>query len=200
MRRVIEDIRYQLSLYVPKEIPREDRPSAAVLVPLYTHRDSLHVILTKRTDRVEHHKGEISFPGGGRDDDDRDLIETALRESAEEIGLLPDHVDILGRVDDFITISQFHVTAYVGAIDPRHSPYEWRPQVSEVAEVLEVPITHLYDPANLSDDERIFNGQRRRVAAYQFGEHLIWGATQRILQNFLEVSRAAFDAAARSGA
>jgi 8-oxo-dGTP pyrophosphatase MutT (NUDIX family) len=190
---VIEDIRYQLSLYVPKEVPREDRPSAAVLIPLYFNRDSLHVVLTKRTDRVEHHKGEISFPGGARDPDDRDLVETALRESAEEIGLLPQHVDVLGRVDDFITISQFHVTAYVGAIDPSQSPYLWRPAVHEVAEVLEVPLDHLYDPRNLSDDERVLNGQRRRVPAYQFGEHLIWGATQRILQNFLEVARGAFD-------
>jgi 8-oxo-dGTP pyrophosphatase MutT (NUDIX family) len=190
---VIEDIRYQLSLYVPREISHDDRPSAAVLVPLYIHSDVLHVVLTKRTDRVEHHKGEVSFPGGGRDADDADLIETALRESAEEIGLQPGHVEVLGRVDDIITRSLFHVTAYVGAIDPRLSPYQWRPQVTEVAEVLEVPLSHLYDPANFVVGERFLNGQAQPTPSFRFGEHLIWGATQRILQNFLEVSRPVFD-------
>jgi 8-oxo-dGTP pyrophosphatase MutT (NUDIX family) len=186
---VIEEIRYQLSLYVPREIPKEDRPSAAVLIALYTHRDRLHVVLTKRTHRVEHHKGEISFPGGGRDEEDTDLVETALRESAEEIGLQRDHVDILGRIDDFITVSQFHVTPYVGAIDPRHSPYEWRPHVVEVAEVIEVPLSHLYEPSSLVLERRVLNGEVRHVEAYRYGEHRIWGATQRMLQQFLEVAR-----------
>ncbi len=188
MERVIEMIRSRLAAYAAREVAREDRPAAAVLIPLYNYRGELHVVLTKRTDRVEHHKGEISFPGGARDPEDTDLVFTALRESHEEIGLLPEHVDVLGRIDDFVTVSGFHVTPYVGALDASVSPYLWRPQAAEVAEVLEVPLSHLLDPLNLVMQERVLNGRASLMEAYRFGEHLIWGATSRMLANFMRVA------------
>ncbi len=186
---MIEDIRSRLSLYTPNKLASDDRPLAAVLIPIYRVRDELHIVLTKRTDRVEHHKGEISFPGGARDPEDIDLIATALRESHEEIGLQPRHVDVIGRVDDFITVSQFHVTPYVGVIDPDAAPYAWLPQEREVAEILEVPLPHLVDPANLIfEPRRMPDGRTSPMESYLWGEHRVWGATARMLRNFLEVA------------
>jgi 8-oxo-dGTP pyrophosphatase MutT (NUDIX family) len=186
---MIDDIRSRLSSYEPKRIPPEERPLAAVLIPIYRVGDDFHIVLTKRTDRVEHHKGEISFPGGARDPEDVDLMATALRESHEEIGLHPKHVEVIGRVDDFITVSQFHVTPYVGVIDPDASPYRWLPQELEVAEILEVPMPHLLDPVNLVLESRILSdGRTATMESFKWREHLVWGATARMLKNFLDVA------------
>jgi 8-oxo-dGTP pyrophosphatase MutT (NUDIX family) len=186
---MLESIRARLASYEPNLVPSQDRPLAAVLIPIYRAGDEFHIVLTKRTDRVEHHKGEISFPGGARDPEDLDLIATALRESHEEIGLHPKHVEVIGRVDDFITVSQFHVTPYVGVIDPDTSPYRWLRQEREVAEILEVPLPHLMDPANLVPDRRVFpDGRVSVMESFRWREHLVWGATARMLKNFLEVA------------
>ena len=186
---MIESIRGRLSGYTPAQLPSENRPLAAVLIPIYIVDDTYHIVLTKRTDRVEHHKGGISFPGGARDPEDADLRATALRESHEEIGLHPRHVEVIGRVDDFITVSQFHVTPYVGLIDVDASPYKWLPQAREVAEILEVPVTHLVDPQNLVLDRRtLSDGRVAEMESYAWREHLVWGATARMLKNFLEVA------------
>jgi 8-oxo-dGTP pyrophosphatase MutT (NUDIX family) len=197
---VIEIIRGRLSAYTPNKLPSEERPLAAVLIPIYHVEGEYHIILTKRTDRVEHHKGEISFPGGAHDPEDADLITTALRESHEEIGLHAKHVEVIGRVDDFVTISQFHVTPYVGVIDADASPYQWRPQEREVAQILEVPVPHLLDPANLVPEVRTLpDGRVSRMESFQWGEHLVWGATARMLKNFLEVALLQPDATTVSG-
>jgi 8-oxo-dGTP pyrophosphatase MutT (NUDIX family) len=186
---VIADIRARLAGYTPGRLASENRPLAAVLIPIYVLNDNYHIVLTKRTDRVEHHKGEISFPGGARDPEDVDLMATALRESHEEIGLHPKHVEVIGRVDDFITISQFHVTPYVGLIDVDASPYMWTPQDREVAEILEVPVTHLVDPANTVLDRRVLpDGRVSEMESFAWREHLVWGATARMLKNFLDVA------------
>jgi 8-oxo-dGTP pyrophosphatase MutT (NUDIX family) len=195
---VIEDVRRRLAEYTPNLLPTEGRPLAAVLIALYFRDGEHHVILTKRTDRVEHHKGEISFPGGARDPEDEDLIATALRESWEEIGLRREHVEVIGRVDDFVTISQFHVTPYVGIIDPAASPYAWLPHDHEVAEVLEVPLSHLLDPENLLIEERLMqDGRVAAMESFAWREHLVWGATARMLKNFLEVALPAREPAGR---
>jgi 8-oxo-dGTP pyrophosphatase MutT (NUDIX family) len=184
---VIELIRQRLAAYVARDLAVDGRPRAGVLLPLYDVRGELHVVLTRRTDRVEHHKGEISFPGGSRDPEDADLVATALREGEEEIGLRAEHVEIVGRVDDIVTVSQFHVSAYVGALAPLASPYVWRPHPEEVAEVIEVPLTHLMDPASLVRETVERRGSLVEREGYRYGDHLIWGATARILQNFLAV-------------
>jgi len=158
---------------------------AAVLVPLYPKDGQWHILLTKRTDRVEHHKGQVSFPGGAVDATDVDLPYTALRESHEEIGLLPDDVEIIGQLDDIVTISNFCVTPFVGIVT--RSPYAFAPHREEVAELLEVPISHLLDPANIRWEERHLNGRPVLLPNYLFGEHVIFGATARILWQFLEL-------------
>jgi len=185
---VIRDIRSRLGAYTAATFDANGNPRAAVLVPLYTYEDDLHVVFTKRTDRVQHHRGEISFPGGAMDPEDPDLVFTALREAGEEIGLLSDHIEVIGRLDDIVTISSFHVSVYVGEIDPQHSPYAWLPHAHEVAEILEVPIDHLLDDANLVEVPRQRDGQLVIMEGFRFGEHVIWGATGRMLRNFLDVA------------
>jgi 8-oxo-dGTP pyrophosphatase MutT (NUDIX family) len=185
---MLESIRHRVSAYRPNLLPERGGKRAAVLVPLYIHRDELHVVFTKRTDRVQSHKGEISFPGGARDPLDPDLVFTAVRECDEEIGLRSEHISIVGQLDDIITISDYHVSVYVGEIEPGAAPYLWLPQASEVAEILEVPLFHLIDEANLIEVPRERGGQLTLMEAYRWHDHVIWGATFRMLRNFLEVA------------
>jgi 8-oxo-dGTP pyrophosphatase MutT (NUDIX family) len=185
---VLADIRSRLATYQPKTFDPDGAPLAAVLVPLYTHREELHVVFTKRTDLVQHHRGEISFPGGAMDPEDADLVATALREADEEIGIEAGHIQVIGQLDDIVTISRFHVSVYVGELDATFSPYPWRPQASEVAEVLEVPLPHLLDESNLIEVPRQRDGELVIMEGFKFGDHVIWGATGRMLRNFLDVA------------
>jgi 8-oxo-dGTP pyrophosphatase MutT (NUDIX family) len=179
-------IKAALSTYQPEAIEIEPgSEAAAVLVLLYQHQGREHVIFQKRTDQVRDHKGQISFPGGAVDPGDVDLVATALRETHEEIGVHPDHIEILGQLDDMVTISNFRVTPFVGWLD--RYPYEWRFSEEEVAYLLEVPLDHLRNPASLVPDRRLINGRERTFQSYQWGDDLIWGATARMLSNFLDV-------------
>ena len=153
-----------------------ERPRAAVLIPLYGPGPDFRVLYTVRTQEVEHHKGEISFPGGGVEPADESLEQTALRETHEEVGIAPADVTLLGRLDDVITISDFLVTPVVGRVEVY--PYTFAPARLEVAEVLEVPLSHLRDPANRAAHPNPPKGRSRaKFPAYRFGEHLIFGAT-----------------------
>lgn len=181
-----DQIKAALSAYQPE--PSEIEPgaeAAAVMVLLYAHEGRHHVIFQKRTDMVRDHKGQISFPGGAVDPEDVSLVATALRETHEEIGVHPDHIEILGQLDDLVTISNFRVTPFVGWL--HHYPYEWNFSDEEVAYLLEVPLDHLRNPASLVPDRRLINGRERTFQSYQWGEDLIWGATARMLSNFLDV-------------
>ncbi len=122
------------------------------------------------------------------DPGDPHILHTALRETHEEIGVDPAHVEVLGRLDDMVTVSNFLVTPYVGWLD--RYPYEWRFSQHEVAYLLEVPLEHLLDPRNLIPDRRVINGREYTYQSYQFGEDLIWGATARMLGNFLDIVQA----------
>lgn len=155
---------------------------AGVLLLTYLKDEEVCVLLNKRTDRVEHHKGEISFPGGARDPEDATILDTALREAHEEMGVEKEDVEVLCRLDQVSTPSRFAITPFVGTIRPS---YPFHASQSEVAEVLEVPLSVLLDPANWR--EVVMNGGRGRSGglAYAYGEHLIWGATARILTQFL---------------
>ncbi|HWO71941.1 MAG TPA: CoA pyrophosphatase [Dehalococcoidia bacterium] len=188
---MLDEIKSRLEAYRPVRIDPAGLPLAAVMVPLYDHRGGLHVVFTKRTDRVQHHRGEISFPGGAVEPEDADPLDAALRECHEEIGLLAEHIEVIGQLDDIVTVSRFHVSVYVGAIGSRHVPYVWHPHEHEVAEVLEVPLLHLLDTANVVEVPRQRDGHLVLMEGFKFGEHIIWGATGRMLRNFLDV--AAFD-------
>jgi 8-oxo-dGTP pyrophosphatase MutT (NUDIX family) len=181
-----EELRTTLAAYEPSSA--DAAPGvvpAAVLVLLHDHDGDLHIVFQKRTDKVHDHKGQISFPGGAADPGDMSLAETALRETHEEIGVLPEDVDILGQLDEMVTVSNYVVTPFVGWV--ARYPYEWRFSDEEVAYLLEVPVSHLLDPGTLIPDRRFINGREYEFQSYRFGDDLIWGATARMLGNFLDV-------------
>jgi 8-oxo-dGTP pyrophosphatase MutT (NUDIX family) len=162
-----------------------DLTVAAVLVPLVNRPDGLTVMLTKRTAHLAHHPGQISFPGGRLEaGDNGDLITCALRETAEEVGLEPARVHVLGRLDDYITGTGFIVTPVVGLIEP---PFQLAPDSFEVAEVFEVPLDFVLDQANHSLQQREVRGRQRPFWALTWNDRLIWGATAGILVNLSEV-------------
>jgi 8-oxo-dGTP pyrophosphatase MutT (NUDIX family) len=177
--------RLRLRDYWPRTLERPDAVPAAVLVLLEHVAGAERVILTVRSHEVEHHKGEISFPGGAVHAADADLATTALRETWEEIGVLPDDVEIIGRLDDMVTISNFVVTPFVGVL--KRTPYEFVPAAIEVGEVIEPPIVHLLDAANIAWEERDLGGRTTRSPAFYFEGHRIWGATARMLWEFLRL-------------
>ncbi len=164
------------------------RPSlaeAAVLIPLFALEDDLHMLFTLRSTNLSRHSGQVSFPGGGRQPEDRDRLATALRESYEEIGLLGRHVEPLGALDDVITISDFLVTPYVARID---WPLELLPSADEIADVFTVPLSRLLDTSLWSIEERRVSS-RRFYPVYRFlgGRHDVWGVTGNMVVHFLEV-------------
>lgn len=170
----------------PTAVATSDARDAAVLVLLADHLGEAHVVLTRRTDTVEHHKGQISFPGGARHGADEDLALTALRETWEEIGVHPHDVELIGRLDEIVTVSNFRVAPFVGVL--KHTPYPYAPSPIEVAEVLEVPLRHLLDPANKVYEPRVaWSGGPTVSPAYWWNGHRIWGATARMLERFLDL-------------
>lgn len=158
---------------------------AAVLVPLVDRPDGLTVLLTQRTDHLAHHPGQISFPGGRLEEDDRgDPVAGALRETEEETGLSRRHVTVLGRLDEYITGTGFVVAPVVGVVTP---PFELSPDPFEVAEVFEVPLGFVLDPANHKLHRVVVEGRHRPFWAMTWEERLIWGATAGILVNLAEI-------------
>jgi len=171
---------------IPTGIPTGRIPTpAAVLVPLIGHADGLTVLLTQRTSHLVHHPGQISFPGGRLEpEDEGDPVTGALRETFEEVGLAADTVTILGRLDDYLTITGFLVTPVVGIVAP---PLALTLDAFEVAEVFEVPLAFLIDRANHVLHHRQVDGHDRAYWAIPWGERLIWGATAGMLVNLAEV-------------
>jgi 8-oxo-dGTP pyrophosphatase MutT (NUDIX family) len=180
--------RHLMSIYRPAQLPDTGRMRAAVLIPLHLRDGSQCVVLTKRTDLVEHHKGEISLPGGAMDTADNDILTTALRETEEEIGVDRSHVEILGSLDDIVTISNFVVTPVVGVIS--QSPYPFTIHPDEVAELIEIPLDHLTEPANLTEEPRERDGVQYLNYIYRYRRHEVWGATGRILHQYIDLLKA----------
>ena len=181
----VDEIREVLCRRERKVIHHPSFPHAAVLVPLFEKEGDCHILFTKRTDQVKHHKGQISFPGGVFDDEDGDLIRTALREVFEEVGLKEEDVQIFGTLDDIMTVTHFIVTPFVGIFP---YPYPFRTSTVEIAElIIHVPLSVLLDPDCFGEKEITDNGVERIVESYQYHHHTIWGATARILKQFLDL-------------
>lgn len=157
---------------------------AAVLIPVFKKDGEYHLLFTRRTDLVEHHKGQISFPGGRQDPEDQDLLTTALREAEEEMGIHKEDVRILGELDDICTVTDFCVSPFVGLIP---YPYPFRPNPHEIAEIIEVPLAALLDPERLRREFREHAGRTWPVYFYRHGRHTIWGATASILKQLLDL-------------
>ena len=162
------------------------RRQAAVLLPLFKNATEYHLVFTKRTETLTHHKGQVAFPGGSFESADGDLLTTALRESFEEVGICPEHVSILGRLDDLATFStNFTISPFVGVIP---YPYPFRPNPLEVAVVFDVPVSVLADPTVGRSYLRT-RDDGATIEDYEFhvNGHVIWGATARIVRHFLSV-------------
>lgn len=182
MKKVISQ---KLASRQVREISEEEYIPSAVLLLLFEKDDEYHVLFTRRSEKVEHHKGEISFPGGRVDEEDRDLLHTALREGEEEIGLNPEDIKILGRLDDFFTVAtQYIVTPFVGEIP---YPYEFRVSEDEIDELIEVPLNALARDCRVEAREMTWDNKTVTVYYYYYKDYVIWGATARILKHFLDL-------------
>lgn len=157
---------------------------ASVVLALTTSEDRVNVLFTVRTDTVEHHKSEISFPGGRMDEDDADHLAAALRETWEEIGIPSEYLKLLGEMDEFVSITGYRVKPFVMHLMEGAPPYA--PQPFEVSEIIEVPIEHLLDPANHSLETPL--GRSTPVHFYRWNDKVIWGLTGGILHNFLKIA------------
>jgi len=161
---------------------RKLRP-AGVLVPVMADPNGAKMLLTKRSSRLKHHPGQISFPGGKQDEGDADVTAAALREAREEVGLPLEHVTVLGTLPTHETVTGFLITPVIGWID---TPFKIIPEPGEVAEVFTVPLTHVTEKAEFSVQSRRWRGTRRHYYTVPFGPYYIWGATARILRGLAD--------------
>jgi len=159
---------------------------AAVLVPLFQTASEFRILFTKRTDQVEAHKGQISFPGGRVEQDDGSPLETALREAEEEVGLSRKDVTVLGQMDDARTVSSNYIVhPFVGLIP---YPYDFKTSVQEVKELIEVPFqVFLSGDSGGENTPVVYEGATYHALAYRYRGEVIWGATARIMQNLVDL-------------
>jgi 8-oxo-dGTP pyrophosphatase MutT (NUDIX family) len=156
---------------------------AAVLVPIVPRDHGLSVLLTRRSDHLKDHAGQISFPGGRIEPSDAGPAEAALRETDEEVGIAACEVDLLGYLDTYVTGTGFAVTPVVGLVDPSAQP---QANADEVAEAFEVPLSYLIDPTNHQSTSRALHGQVIEFIEITYQRHRIWGATAGIIVGFYE--------------
>lgn len=163
-------------------VSRDDLIPSAVLVPLVASPDGSHLLLTRRSDTVETHKGHIAFPGGMVDEEDRDRIATALRETREELGIGHDAIEIIDYLDDFATPTGFVITPVVGFL--RSLP-AMDPNPAEVAETFLVPVSFLLNDTNCTRETRRTEFGPRQTWRYDYDGRIIWGATAAIIRNLV---------------
>jgi 8-oxo-dGTP pyrophosphatase MutT (NUDIX family) len=158
-----------------EKITGENLRAAAVLIPLFYNQGQCHVLFTQRSDEVNFHKGQVCFPGGTQEPSDSSLLQTALREIEEEISLKAKDVEILGELDDSMTLTSNYVISPFVAFIPH--PYPFHADGREIKEIFSVPVSFLMDEANFKLDSY----------AYEYEGHVIWGATARILRQFIDL-------------
>ncbi|RJQ37841.1 MAG: CoA pyrophosphatase [Dehalococcoidia bacterium] len=179
-----ERLRKVLARHKKRHLYRPERVRSAVLVPLFWQEDGCHILFIRRAQEVQHHKGQMAFPGGVFQPRDVTALNTALRESAEEIGLLSKDAEILGELDDVITTtSNFVISPFVARIP---WPYCFLIDHGETEEIITAPLA-LGDQANLRLEDEMVGGEKVRTLTYHYRGNVIWGATARILTQLLEV-------------
>ena len=157
---------------------------ASILVIIYSKNGNYCIQLQKRSQLVQNHKGEISFPGGTPEIHDSTSLDTALRETYEEVGILPEDVTMLGQMDSVVTQTKYLLSVFVGTIT---YPYKFRPSTSEVDEILEVPLEDLQNPLNWREEARLVEHDLIKSYSYAYKTHLIYGATAKIVTQFLQL-------------
>ena len=162
----------------------ENLTEAAVLIPIVERNNGLKVILTKRSNNLKQHPGQVSFPGGKSEKTDKSLVATALRETKEEIGINNKNVEILGQLSKHVTITGFKITPFIGKI---RTGFSTKIQTSEVSEIFEVPLSYLLNPKNFRVESVKWKGKKRFFYSIPYGPYYIWGATARILKNLADL-------------
>lgn len=168
----------------PDLLPKPPYRDAAVLIALLNRGDDLSVVFTQRTSHLHAHAGQVSFPGGGREPQDENAVQTALREAQEEIGLDPAGVRVLGELDVYITRTGFRVRPVVGYVA---AVPVWRPDPFEVEEIFDVPLGYLCTPGHLCRQRVERDGTVREFYACNWEKFHIWGATAGMMRNFLDI-------------
>jgi 8-oxo-dGTP pyrophosphatase MutT (NUDIX family) len=156
---------------------KEFRP-AAVLVPLFWHNDEIHILLTKRSEKLRHHSGQVSFPGGSFDASDMTIRRAAIRETREEIGITDDYIDVVGYLDDIETISGFYVTPFVAIIK---DGFQIKKNTDEVSEIFSVPLQFFMDEDNCQQQSAQYKGKNVNYYVYKHEKYTIWGVTAEII-------------------
>jgi 8-oxo-dGTP pyrophosphatase MutT (NUDIX family) len=183
---VIRQLEQALSVRPVKRVTDTQRTIAAVLIPLYVKNGQYFLVFMQRTDRVKDHKSQISFPGGARDVTDPSLTDTALREAEEEIGLKRNDVRVLGQLDDMATAGTHYVISPIVGVFPH--PYELKVDNFETDEIIHVPLLHLLDKRRLREGTALVDGKAIDSYFYHCDNNkVIWGATARILKQFLGI-------------
>ena len=178
-------IQQVLTHRITRRLSTEGLTASAVLIPIFEREGEYYILLTKRTQMVQRHKGQPCFPGGVYHNEDASLTDTALRETWEEIGLRPEDVELLGEFDEIQTpTTLFHIKPFVGMIP---YPYPFNINHAEVEELIEVPISALRDSQNYWEETQTYVGHEFPVSHFKYGDHVIWGATARILKDFLDL-------------
>ena len=177
----IVELRHRLAEPPPARLAGGEARHAAVLVPLYVEAGQLWTLLTRRTETLPHHRGQIAFPGGGLETGEQPW-DAALRESEEEIGLSRKNVLRLGELDEVGTPTGFRIVPCVGAIP---FPIELTANPGEIEEIFAVPLSELANPRLAEEREVRINGQRRTLRIYHVGRFVVWGVTARIVENLL---------------
>jgi 8-oxo-dGTP pyrophosphatase MutT (NUDIX family) len=182
---VIEQLRRYLAQCQKIQITNSKRTRAAVLIPIYIMNDEYHIIFIQRTEKVRSHKSQISFPGGAYEKIDETMLNTALREAQEEIGLNPGDVDMLGELDDMATtITSYIISPFVGLIP---YPYKFKLDEWETEEIIDVPLEVLMDKNNCEEKPELVDGTIVPSYFYHYNKKVIWGATARILNQLLRI-------------
>ncbi len=185
MKVMLKRLKQALSQRQKSHIVDSSRVSSVVLVPIYYKEGQYYILFTKRTETVKEHKGQISFPGGACEKYDRSPVDSALRECAEEIDLAAGAIELLGELDDIrTTTSSFVISPFVAAIQ---WPYQFKIDSREVEKIIEIPISALLDKNNFYQDTITTDGRAVTESCYHYQGNIIWGATSRILKQFLEI-------------
>jgi len=174
-----------LSRRQKRHIVDASRVLSAVLLPIYYKEGQYYILLTKRAETVRDHKGQISFPGGAYEAEDGVLVNTALRECAEEIGLTADEIEVLGELDDTLTHTSNYIISPFVALIPW--PYQLKVDQKEIEEVIEVPILALLNNNGQHEETEIIDDEAATPYFYYYQGKVIWGATARILNQFLDI-------------
>ena len=185
LRLAKEEIKQLLSQYQKQKAARTDLVRAAVLLPLFYRDEKCHLLFTQRSGKVTYHKGQVSFPGGVQANDDPSLLDTALRESYEEIGLKAKDAEILGELDDTVTLfSGFVISPFVALIP---YPYPFKINSEEIDEIFDIPISALLEKDNLKVEYQIVGNRALPTYFYEYKGKIVWGATARIVIQLLEL-------------